>query len=355
MTTVRIVFALQSLRAARAPDGSEVPDRRLHQRLVVLADTVPTKDGGHRAVPLWLRVFGHKELLGRVAQLSRPGQPAADAEVASGLLETAVRLLRTAGTEVSAVDIEPASDDVPELRWDTVTARVGLTAATGTRPVTVSAEYGLALAAVAGAPVRVADEVMDRLAVSVPGEDMLAPFLPQADARPPGRPGQPRRFEPRNMAFTDGLDRWELAGRFLAAGRPHWQDYSCTAADRSAILASAVPEPSGSAVLFQEILAEDHLGRTVTFRGQLRTTSVAGQAGLHLAAGGPVEPPGTHLRDRGGSSLTGPGRSDWTWHEVTMPVPGDAGIIRFGISLTGRGRVELRNAGLSPARPETAK
>ena len=80
-------------------------------------------------------VFGHKELLGRL------GRAAADAEVASGLLETAVRLLRTAGTAVSAVDIEPASDDVPELRWDTVTARVGLTTATGTRPVTVSAEY----------------------------------------------------------------------------------------------------------------------------------------------------------------------------------------------------------------------
>ena len=94
MTTVRVVFALQSLRAARAPDGSDVLDWRLHQRLVVLADTVPAKDGGHRAVPLWLRVFGHKELLGRVAQLSRPGRAAADAEAASGLLETAVRLLR---------------------------------------------------------------------------------------------------------------------------------------------------------------------------------------------------------------------------------------------------------------------
>ena len=228
MTTVRIVFALQSLRAARAPDGSDVPDWRLHQRLVVLADTVPTKDGGHRAVPLWLRVFGHKELLGRVAQLSRPGQPAADAEVASGLLETAVRLLRTAGTAVSAVDIDPASDDVPELRWDTVTARVGLTTATGTRPLTVSTEYGLALSAVAGAPVRVADEVMDRLAVPVPGEDMLAPFLPLTDARPPGGPGQPRRFEPRNMAFTVGLDSWELADRFSVPASRSGQDYSCT-------------------------------------------------------------------------------------------------------------------------------
>jgi hypothetical protein len=176
-----------------------VPDWGLHQQLVVLAD-----DAGHRgAVPLWL-VPGHKELLSRLSR------PAADAEVASGLLETAVRLLRTAGTAVSAVDIEPASDDVPELRWDTVTARVGLATATGTRPVTVSAEYGLALAAVAGAPVRVADKVMGRLAVSVPGEEMLAPFRSfrdPLDARPLGRPGLRRRFEPQNMAFTGG---WPL-------------------------------------------------------------------------------------------------------------------------------------------------
>ena len=33
-----------------------------------------------------------------------------------------------------------------------------------------------------------------------------------------------------------------------------------------------------------------------------------------------------------------------------MPV-GDVGVIRFGISLTGRGRIELRNPDLSAARP----
>jgi hypothetical protein len=286
VTTVRIVFALQSLRAARAPDGSEVPDWRLHQRLVVLAD-----DAGHRAVPLWLRVFGRKELLSRVARLSQMARPAADTEVASGLLETAVRLLRTAGTAVSAVDIEPASDDVPELRWDTVTARVGLTTATGTRPVTVSAEYGLALAAVAGAPVRVADEVMDRLAVPVEGEDMLAPFLPLADGRPPGRPGQPRRFEPRNMAFTSGLDYWELAGSFSDDGQPAGQDYSCAAAGRSAVLAATVSEPAGSAVLVHTIYADDYRGRTVTFRGQLRRrTAASGWYSASPAQAGPRHP-----------------------------------------------------------------
>jgi hypothetical protein len=342
VTTVRIVLTRHN-RPARAPDGSDVPDHRLHQRLIVLAD-----DPGHRAVPLWLRVWGDKELL------SRLGRPAADAEVASGLLETAARLMRTAGTAVSAVDIEPASDDVPELRWDTVTARVGLATPTGTRPVTVSAKYGLALAAVAGAPVRVAGKVMDRLAVSVPGEDMLAPFLPPADARPPGGAGRERRFEPRNMAFRDGLDYWELAGSFSGDGQPASQDYSCTAADQSAVLAATVPEPAGSAVLVQTIYAEDYRGRTVTFRGQLRTAGMAGQAGLHLAVSGPPHGPfGAPPLDHASSSLTGPGSSDWTWHEVTVPVPGEATAIRFGISLTGRGRIELRDAELSPARPGT--
>jgi bifunctional DNase/RNase len=340
VTTVRIVLSHYN-RPARGPDGSDVLDRRLHQRLVVLAD-----DARRRAVPLWLQVYGDKELLGRL------GRPAADAEVTGGLLETAVRLLRAAGTEVSAVDIEPASDDVPELRGDTVTARVGLATATGTRPFTASAKYGLALAAVAGAPVRVADQVMDRLAVPVEGEDMLAPFLPPAWRWPPDRPA--RRFEPRNMAFTDGLDHWELTGSFSDDGQPAGPDYSCAAASQSAILAATAPEPAGSAVLVQAIYADDYRDRTVTFRGQLRTIGLAGlaaQAGLHLAVSGRRLDgrPATLLEH--GSSLTAPSSSDWTWHEVTVPVPGEAIVIRFGISLTGPGRIELRDADLSQAPP----
>jgi hypothetical protein len=254
---------------------------------------------------------------------------------------------------VTAVDIEPAGEDGPEPRSGTATAQVELATAAGTRQVTVSAGYGLKVAVAAGAPVRVADEVMERVAVPVRGEDMHAPFLLPSAVRPPGDPGQRQSFEPRNMAFIDGLDGWDLAGSFLDAGRAHWQDYSRAAADQSAILASTVPEPSGSAVLFQEIYADDYRGAAVTFRGQLRTTGLAGQAGLHLAAGRPVDPPGEHLRDRGGSSLAGRGSSEWTWHEVTMPVPGDAAVIRFGISLAGRGRIELRSPELSPAGPGT--
>jgi hypothetical protein len=342
VTTVRVIPA-RHIRPPRAPDGSDVPGWRPHQRLIVLADTVPNEDGGHRAVPLWV-IAGHKGLL------SRLGQPATDDEVASGLLETAVRLLGTAGVAVTAVDIELAGADVPELRSDTVTARVGLATAAGTRPVTVGAEYGLALAAVAGAPVRVADAVMDRLAVPVDGEDMLAPFLPPADARPPGP--QARRFEPRNMAFTDGLDNWELAGSFSDDGRRAGPGYVCTVADRSAVLAATVPEPAGSAVLAQAIAAEDYRGAAVTLRGQLRTAGITGQAGLHLAVSGRI-PESTGIRPLlgHGSSLAAPGGSDWTWHEVTVTVPGNAIVIRFGIFLAGGGRLELRGAELTPAPP----
>jgi hypothetical protein len=348
VTTVRIVFA-QHIRPARAPDGSDVPDFRLHQQLIVLADTVPTKDGGHRAVPLWLRI--QKGLRARLARLDRLDRPAGDAEVASGLLETAVRLLGTAGTEVSAVDIEPASDDVPELRWDTVTARVGLATATGTRPVTVSAEYGLALAAVAGAPVRVADAVMDRLAVPVHGEDVHAPFLLPAADRTPDRPGQRRRFEPRNMAFTDGLDYWQLGGTFLRQGTGF--DYSATTEDGRAILAAAGPEPAGFAFLAQEIDAGDYRGRTVTFRAELRTAKADGRAGLALrapspgrstppraASPDPWEDPANHI-----AYATGTGA--WTQYEVTAQIPADASLIRFGVFLNGGGQVELRHPGLA--------
>ena len=341
MTSVRVVFRHEGV-----PEGSMVTGRDL----IVLAD-----DAGGRAIPLWLRV--PKRLWRLLSAVSAPGT-AEDAAIVGVLPEVAARLLHAAEVAVTAVEIEPTGEDVRELRSDTAAARVGLasaaTAATaaGARHVRVSATYGLALAAAAGAPVRVADEVMDRLAVPIRGEDVLTPFLPPAPDEAPRHPGLRRRPEPRNMTFADGLDYWELAGDFPADGRPHWQDYTCTTADHHAILSSTVPEPAGFAVLVQTIDADDYHGCTVTFRAELRATDVAGHAGLHLAAGAAVDPPGTHLHERGVSSLIAPGSSDWTWHEATVPV-GGAGVIRFGICLAGRGRVELRNAELTAARPGT--
>jgi len=55
------------------------------------------------------------------------------------------------------------------------------------------------------------------------GEDLLAPFtgrMPPAGREPdgadwPSLPAQRPRFEPRNLDFAGGLDRWDLDGGFL--------------------------------------------------------------------------------------------------------------------------------------------
>jgi hypothetical protein len=106
---------------------------------------------------------------------------------------------------VTAVDIEPASEDVPELRSDTAAARLELATADGTRHVMVSAGYGLKLAVVAGAPVRVADAVMNQRAVPVQGEDVLAPFLLQRPAAGPSRAGAAFRAAEHGVHRQPGL------------------------------------------------------------------------------------------------------------------------------------------------------
>jgi hypothetical protein len=196
---------------------------------------------------------------------------------------------------------------------------------------------------------------MDRLARPVTGPDLLSQFrsqeTPPRDLR--------RRFEPRNLAFTDGLDRWELGGTFLHQGTGF--DYSATTGEGRAILAAAGPEPAGFAFLVQEIEADDYRGRTVTFRGELRTAEADGRAGLVLR----VSNPGQSTRPQAGSPdpqaaspdpREGPaghiasaaGAGAWTQYEVTAQVPADANWIRFGIFLNGGGQLEFRHPRLAP-------
>ena len=346
MITVHIAHAVP--RPGARPDGSFL----VSQYLILLTEaasqdaqeTADAEDPGvnhpgaaRRALPLWLAVPGGDS----VWQLLN--RPAEDLVTAGVLEETAARLLDAAGVTVTAVDLRVSDPDATQLCSADVSARVELSMAGGTRHVMLSAGYGLALAAASGAPVRVADAVMDRLAVPARDEDLLTQFIPAAVARQLAGRAKQWRFEPRNLAFTGGLDSWELFG---SAGESHLQDYSCVTGSRSVTLASTVMEPRGSAVLAQTIFADDYRGRTVAFRGELRTHDVIGHAGLHLATGRADEPPGAHLHSRGASSLTGPGSSDWAWHEVTAQVPGDAEVVRFGLSLTG-GRVDLRNAELT--------
>jgi hypothetical protein len=66
---------------------------------------------------------------------------------------------------------------------------------------------------------------MDRLAEPVTGPDLLSPFRSRLqEAAGPGP-----RFEPRNLAFTDGLRWWRLVGPHLREDTA--LDYSCTTED----------------------------------------------------------------------------------------------------------------------------
>jgi hypothetical protein len=188
------------------------------------------------------------------------------------------------------------------------------------------------------------DPVMDRLAEPVTGPGPLGPFRSRQQA-PPGPPGH-TRFEPRNLAFTDGLHRWQLDGTFLRQlTGSHDQDYSCTTEDGRVILTAAVPAPAGFAFLSQEIEPDDYRGRAVTFRGDLRTTDVADRAGLVLRiprhGRRPAPPDPWHDPENHFAPVTG--TRDWTRHEVTAQVPADAISIIFGVFLNGRGQIELRN------------
>jgi hypothetical protein len=93
--------------------------------------------------------------------------------------------------------------DIDELGPNVFAAQVGVASPAGTRQVAADPGSALALAAAPEIPVRVADALMDRLAVPVTGDDLLGPFT----RRTPARPGGPCSG-PRNLAFADGLDGW---------------------------------------------------------------------------------------------------------------------------------------------------
>ena len=153
MTTVRIAHA-EPQPGKLASGGFET---RGH--LVVLAD-----DAGHRAVPIWMPDAGDLADL-----LQRPADPVITAAVPQDL---ATRLLGAARAQVTGVDIDETEASAAGLNPEVTVARIGLEGPAGTRQVTTDLGLGLALAAAAGAPVRLADAVLDRLAVPVPGDDL---------------------------------------------------------------------------------------------------------------------------------------------------------------------------------------
>jgi bifunctional DNase/RNase len=350
MTTVRIAHA--EPRPGHLGNGRIV----IQGFLVVLAD-----DAGRRALPIWLEGQSGGSSLSEF--LRRP----AEIVTADAPEQFTGRLLRAAGAAVTGVDIDVTGADIDELTADAAVTRIEVGGPAGTRHIAARLSLGLAVAAAAGAPVRVADAVMDRLAVPVAGDDLLGPFLdrvpPAGQPRPRhqllGKPpaGQPvvtlsgrrPRYQPRNLVFADGLDRWDVDGGFLRqAGESHPQDYSAAAEGQSAILASAVAEPRGTATLGQAIFADDYRGVMVAFRGEIRTEDVTARAGLRLDI---LRRGRLFLLARDDHGVTLTGSHDWTRHEVTALVPDDADIIRFGIALTGPGLIALRNPELGKPEP----
>ena len=101
--------------------------------------------------------------------------------------------------------------DVDELGPEVTVARIELATPAGPEHVTARLLDGLAMAITAGAPIRVADAVMDRLAVPA-GTGQAGP-MPEQTARDLAIDQRPR-YEPRNLTFADGLDHWVLGGSF---------------------------------------------------------------------------------------------------------------------------------------------
>jgi bifunctional DNase/RNase len=332
VTTVRIAHVRPELDTR--PDGT----RAIGHILVVLAD-----EAGGRAMGLWLRTREGLPLW-RAVGMPPDGEPPDVAGEAAAAGEEfwlreftaedlAIRLLGAVGGRVSEVEID-------ELEPGVLAARVGAAGPGGEEQVTARPGSALTLAVVLGAPIRVADALMDRLALRVDGEDMLGPFERRAQARPHGP-----RSAPSNLTFANGLDGWRVGGssRKEVTGS-HWDDYAVATADGVATLAATVAEPYGDVFLGQEFLAEDYRGAVVTLRAEVRAQEVASaELSLDIVSADPALVPGLRTNravHRDGRTITG--SLDWTGYEISARVPADAEHMGLELTLAGAGRVELR-------------
>jgi RNA polymerase sigma-70 factor (ECF subfamily) len=339
MTSVRVA------RAEHRPARARQLQVRVPTHLVVLSD-----EAGGRELPIWLLEFDGLRLA-RLLERDQVGP--AEAATADDLT---AELLRAAGARVTGVDID-------ELGPEMAAARIRLAGLAGPQQVTARLAEGIAVAIATGAPLRVADAVMDRLArppAPEGGQPAQAPEpTPSPAPQERGPAGQPAdrvrrpRFEPRNLAFADGLGGWLFAGNFSEhASESHWHDYSCTAENGSAVISSGVPEPAGFAALGQELFSDDYRGAIITFRGEFRTADAPGRAGLFLRVneGQPIQGPVTDrsvFADPDNNIVTIPAGHGWARHEVSARVPDDSDAFVFGVFLAGAGQIEVRNTELA--------
>ena len=328
MTTLRIAHA--EPRPGRLADGGF----QTRGHLVVLAD-----DAGHRAVSIWIQGAGDlADLLER----------AADQVITAAVPEElTTRLLGAARARVTGVDIDVTEADTGELSPEVTVARIGLAGPAGPRQVTADLGLGLALAAAAGAPVRLADAVLDRLAVPVPGDDLLTPFLdrvppaawPRPGHAPPGRPTGHAARAAALRAAQPGLRRrpGPVGPGLLARPRPGpagrgGRRAGLRSRRRGPVRGPVLRRPAARRVRrpgpghLRRRLPRRH--RHLQRRDQRRPPRRAGRAA-------PGDPPALvaegRAREDHGLTIAGHHR-DWTWYEITARIPADADLIRFGIS-----------------------
>ena len=178
----------------------------------------------------------------------------------------------------------------------------------------------------------------------------LARMILKHFAHPPKQAKFPRLPEPKNLQFTEGLERWELRGSFFYdASGSHWQDYTSGTDEigprsglKSGYLKAQVPEPQGYADLRQAIQAKDYLGKCVRLSADIKITDVEDHAGLYLRVIDPLATRPPEVRQQ----VTFQGTQNWTRYEIQSEVPTDSVGILFGIGLTGKGQVWVTNVQL---------
>ncbi len=312
------------------------------QRALVILLDLP----GRRVLPVWLNPMEGYPLAVQFKQISQRGTPNEPTS-----FEFISSLLRATGGTVQAVHIE-------ELKGQLLYCRVLLQGLNGSQEVKARLGDALALAVREGSPIVVADEIVRHLSVNLPSakgmtvDQQLDQTIEAMTGKAsfPTSPGLPRIKEPQNLQFTEGLQRWELRGSLLHdQSGTHWQDYVCGTeatgtepGSMSGYLKAQVPQPLGFADLRQAILADDFLGRTARLSAEIKTAGVEQQAGLYLR----VVDPGRTGTPEEREQVTFQGTQNWAHSETQIEVPTDSVFLLFGMSLTGKGQIWMRNVRL---------
>jgi RNA polymerase sigma factor (sigma-70 family) len=310
------------------------------QRALVILLDLP----GHRILPLWLNPMEGYSLATHLKQISQheiPNEATAFEFISS--------LLRATGGTIQAVHIE-------ELQGQLLYGRVLLQGVNGSQEIKARLGDAITLAVRESCPIVVTDEIVKQLSVNLPSTQGMT-IDQQLDqtiemligkAPSPASSGLTRIKEPQNLQFSEGLQRWELRGSFLQdQSGTHWQDYAggteaTEAGTTAGYLKSQIAQPMGFADLRQAILADDYRGKRAHLSAEIKTIGVEQQAGIYLR----VVDPGRTRTNQEREQVTFKGIQDWTRGETEIEVPADGVFLLFGISLTGKGQIWMRDVRL---------